>query len=106
MSNNAFVKKIINLKASLDFHQNSIVSQTVLNKGNQSITLFAFDEGQDIATHSAPIDALVQVIEGNVEVIISGESFNLQEGDFIIMPKDEPHSLKALSKFKMMLVKF
>lgn len=105
MTNTNFFKKIINLKNSVDYQTNSIVSQTIINKGNNSITLFAFDEGQDIASHSAPVDAVVQVIEGEVQITISGEVFDLKEGDVIIMPAGQPHALAAKTKFKMMLVK-
>lgn len=100
-----FAKKIINLKDSIDYQENSIVSKTLITKQEGSITLFAFDEGQAIASHSAPVDAMVQAIEGEVEITISGEKFDLKEGDVIIMPKNEPHALTAKSKFKMMLFK-
>lgn len=102
---NTFAKKVINLKSSIEYQENSIVSKTVTNNTNSSLTLFAFDEGQSIASHSAPVDAVVQAIEGDVEITISGEKFNLKEGDIILMPKGEPHGLVALSKFKMALFK-
>lgn len=105
MEKNFFFKKIIELKNSLDYQENSIVSKTLINNGNNSVTVFAFDLGQDIATHSAPVDAMVQVLDGEVEITISGEKFSLKEGDIIIMPKGEPHALVAKTKFKMMLVK-
>ena len=105
MNQQNFMKQIINLKSTIEFQDNSIVSKTIINKGNTSITLFAFDAGQNIAAHTAPVDALVQVIEGEVEVIISGEKFNLNEGEIIIMPEGEPHSLTAKTKFKMALFK-
>lgn len=105
MTKEDFAKKVIDLKNSVDYQKNSIVSQTIINKGNNSITLFAFDEGEEIAGHSAPVDAIVQAIEGEVEITISGEKFNLKEGDVIIMPAGEPHALLAKTKFKMMLVK-
>ncbi|MDD3419990.1 MAG: cupin domain-containing protein [Candidatus Gastranaerophilales bacterium] len=105
MDKNFFFKKIIELKNSLDYQENSIVSKTLINNGNNSVTVFAFDAGQEIAAHSAPVDAMVQVLDGEVEITISGEKFDLKEGDLIIMPKGEPHALLAKSKFKMMLVK-
>lgn len=103
MSN--FMKQIINLKNSLEYQENSIVSKTLITKGNNSVTLFAFDKGQEISSHTAPVDALVQVIEGEVEITISGEKFDLKEGDIIIMPKGEPHALFAKTQYKMALVK-
>lgn len=105
MNQQNFMKQVINLKNSIEFQDNSIVSKTVINKGNTSVTLFAFDAGQSIAAHTAPVDALVQVVEGEVEIIISGKKFDLKEGEFIIMPEGEPHSLTAKTKFKMALFK-
>ncbi len=102
---NAFAKKILNLKESIEYQENSIVSKTITNNTNSSLTLFAFDSGQSIASHSAPVDAVVQSIEGEVEITISGEKFNLKEGNIILMPKGEPHGLVALTKFKMALFK-
>lgn len=102
---NAFAKKIINLKESIDYQENSIVSKTITNNTNSSLTLFSFDKGQSIAGHSAPVDAVVQAIEGEVEITISGEKFNLTEGNIILMPKGEPHALEAKTKFKMALFK-
>lgn len=103
MSN--FAKQIINLKDSIDYQENSIVSKTITNNTNSSLTLFSFDKGQSIAGHSAPVDAVVQAIEGEVEITISGEKFNLTEGNIILMPKGEPHALEAKTKFKMALFK-
>lgn len=100
-----FSKKIINLKESIDFQDNAIVSKTITSNSNSSLTLFAFDKGQAIDSHSAPVNAVVQAVEGEVEIIISGEKFNLKEGDIILMPKGEPHALEAKTKFKMALFK-
>lgn len=102
---NPFVKKIINLKNAIEVQENSIVSKTITNNINSSLTLFAFDKGQSIASHSVPINAVVQSIEGEVEVTISGEKFLLKEGDIILMPKGEPHGLEAKTQFKMALFK-
>jgi quercetin dioxygenase-like cupin family protein len=104
MENN-FAKKIINLKENIDYQDNSIVSKTITTNGNSSLTLFAFDKGQSIASHSAPVDAVVQAVEGEVEITISDEKFYLKEGDIILMPKGEPHGLEAKTKFKMALFK-
>lgn len=102
---NSFTKKIINLKSSIDCQENAIVSKTVTSSKDSSLTLFAFDAGQSIDSHSAPVNAVVQALEGEVEITISGEKFDLKEGDIILMPKGEPHALKAKTKFKMMLFK-
>ncbi|MDD3593483.1 MAG: cupin domain-containing protein [Candidatus Gastranaerophilales bacterium] len=100
-----FAKQIINLKTSIEVQKNSIVSKTITTNSNSSLTLFAFDAGQSIAAHTAPVDAVVQVVEGDVRIVISGEEFILKEGEIILMPKHEPHELLALSPFKMALFK-
>lgn len=102
---NPFAKKVLNLKNSIDYQENSVVSKTITDNTDSSLTLFAFDKSQSIATHSAPVDAVVQNIEGEVEITISGELFTLKEGDIILMPKGEPHGLFAKTKFKMALFK-
>lgn len=104
MKNN-FAKKVINLKNCIEYQDNSIVSKTITTNDNSSLTIFAFDAGQSIASHSAPVDAVVQTIEGEVEITISGEKFYLKEGDIILMPKGEPHGLEAKTQFKMALFK-
>lgn len=104
MTNN-FVKKVINLKNCIEYQENSIVSKTITTNDNSSLTIFAFDKGQSIASHSAPVDAVVQTIKGEVEITISNEKFYLKEGDIILMPKGEPHGLEAKTQFKMALFK-
>lgn len=103
--NNSLAKKIINLKEGIDYQENAIVSKTITSSSDSSLTLFAFDAGQAIDSHSAPVNAVVQAVEGEVEITISGEKFNLKEGDIILMPKGEPHALEAKTKFKMALFK-
>lgn len=98
-------KHVFTLKNSIDYHDNSIVSKTLLSSNNSSLTLFAYDTGQTIATHTAPVDAVVQCIEGELDITISGELFSLKEGEIILMPKHEPHALEAKTKAKMALYK-
>jgi quercetin dioxygenase-like cupin family protein len=86
------------------YQDSAVVSKTLLDKGIGTITLFAFDEGQGLSEHTAPFDAYVQVVDGEGEVTISGKKFTLQAGQMIIMPANEPHSVKAVKKFKMLLV--
>ena len=100
-----FEKQVINLKSTVEVQQNSVVSKTLTANSSSSLTLFAFDKNQSIATHIAPVNAVVQVIEGEVEITISDEKFILKEGEIILMPKGEPHSLFALTQFKMVLFK-
>ncbi len=99
------VKNVIDLKSDIGYQENSIVSKVYITRENTSITLFAFGEGQKIDAHSAPVDAYVQVLEGEAKITISGEDFIVKEGSFIIMPAGEPHALLALTKFKMLLFK-
>jgi len=67
------------------------------------VTIFAFDEGEGLSEHKAPFDALVHIIDGEAEIVISGRTFRLKEGEIIIMPANEPHALRAARKFKMIL---
>ncbi len=88
----------------IEYQQDSVVSKTLIKKEKGTITIFAFDKGQGLSEHTAPFDALVQVIDGSAEVIISGESHTTQTGEMIILPSGKPHALKAIEQFKMMLV--
>lgn len=89
---------------SIAYQDNAVVSREVMRKDTGTVTLFAFDQGQGLSEHTAPFDAMVYVLDGAVEVIISGKSHLLYQGEMIIMPADQPHALKALERFKMMLV--
>jgi quercetin dioxygenase-like cupin family protein len=88
----------------VEYSAGSIVSKTIIKKSTGNITLFAFDKGQELSEHTAPFDAMVYVMDGKVEIFIDKELFTLTEGETIIMPADIPHALKAVEKFKMMLV--
>jgi len=87
----------------VDYQKEAVVSKTIIQKKIGTVTLFAFDQGQGLSEHTAPFDALVQVLEGEVEIKISGKPFNLKQGDIIIMPANEPHALMAVKSFKMLL---
>jgi len=86
-----------------DYQAQSVVSKTLIEKATGTVTLFAFDQGQGLSEHTAPFDALVCVLDGEVEITISGNPSVLKQGEMIIMPANEPHALKAIKKFKMML---
>ncbi len=88
----------------VEYQGGGIVSRTVIDKAMGTLTLFAFDEGQGLSEHTAPFDALVYIVDGEAEVTISGKALYLKEGDMVIMPANEPHALRAIKKFKMMLV--
>lgn len=97
------VAKISNLESLIAYQDGSVVSRTIIDKKTGTITLFAFDANQGLSEHKAPYDALVYVIEGEVEITISGEPFRLKKGEMTIMPANKPHALAAKSKFKMLL---
>ncbi|RQD77024.1 MAG: cupin domain-containing protein [Candidatus Syntrophonatronum acetioxidans] len=96
--------QVIGLKDFIEYQEGSVVSKEVIRKDTGTVTLFAFDQGQGLSEHTAPFDALVCILDGKAEIIISGKSFQVKEGEIIIMPADEPHALKAVERFKMMLV--
>lgn len=93
------------LKATelIAYQKDSVVSRTLIARPSGTVTLFAFDQGQGLSEHTAPFDALVSIIDGEAEIIISGQPYILQGGEMIIMPAGEPHALNALKQFKMLL---
>jgi quercetin dioxygenase-like cupin family protein len=90
-------------KNDIAYAENSVVSKRVLEKSTGNITLFAFDKGQKLSEHSAPFDAMVQCVEGKVEITIDKKPYPLEEGQSIIMPANIPHAVFATEKFKMLL---
>ncbi len=95
--------KILNLTEMIAYQDGAVVSRQITKAEAGNVTLFAFDKEQGLSEHTAPYDALAQILEGEAEVTISGQTFQLKAGDAIIMPADEPHALKAIQKFKMLL---
>ena len=95
--------KISSLTNLVNYQNDSVVSKTLIKKETGTVTLFAFDQGQGLSEHTAPFDALVCVLDGEVEIMISGNPYVLKMGEMIILPVNEHHSLKAIKKFKMML---
>ena len=94
---------VIRLTDLVDYQKDAIVSRTIVNEKAGTITFFAFDQGQTLSEHTAPFDALVHILDGEAEITISGKLLNLKNGEMVIMPANEPHALKAVKKFKMML---
>jgi len=86
-----------------EFSTEGITSKKVIQKETGSVTLFAFDKGQGLSEHTAPFDALVQVIEGKARITIDGKPFDLETGDSIIMPANIPHAVDAVERFRMLL---
>jgi len=95
--------KVMNAAELAQYQEGSIVSRELISKKTGTVTLFAFDAGQGLSEHTAPYDALVQVLDGEAEITISGKALNVKTGEIIIMPANEPHALKAVKKFKMLL---
>ncbi len=92
-----------NLIDLVNYQEGSVVSRTLIKKKTGTVTLFAFDQDQALSEHTAPFDAMVYILDGKAEIIISGNSNILEKGNMIIMPANEPHALKAIEQFKMML---
>jgi quercetin dioxygenase-like cupin family protein len=92
--------QIVNL---IDYQEGSVVSRTIIDKDSGTVTLFAFDAGQGLSEHTAPYDAMVQVLEGDARVTISGKANIVKQGEMVIMPANQPHALFAVSQFKMIL---
>ncbi len=96
----AGVNRVVDLAA---YQMGAVVSRTIIDKKTGTVTLFSFDEGQGLSEHTAPFDALVNVLDGEAEISIAGTPFRLREGEMIIMPANQPHALKAVKRFKMLL---
>jgi quercetin dioxygenase-like cupin family protein len=97
------VGQAIRLVDFADYQEGSVVSRTVIDKKAGTVTFFAFAEGQGLSEHTAPFDALVYLVEGKAEVIISGEPIELKGGEMVIVPANHPHALRAITGFKMIL---
>jgi quercetin dioxygenase-like cupin family protein len=95
--------QVVKAAEMINYQDGSIVSRELIKKPTGTVTVFAFDEGQGLSEHTAPFDALVQVVEGEVEIHISGRPHHLTGGEMILMPAHQPHALKAFTKFKMIL---
>lgn len=100
----SLIGKVVDVAGIVDYQDDSIVSRTVIDKHVGTVTLFAFDQGQGLSEHVAPYDALVQILDGEAEIMISGQAHSVKAGQMLIMPANEPHALDAKVRFKMMLV--
>jgi len=104
MKVNKLLAKAFVLSDLLKYQADAIVSQEIVKKDTGTVTLFAFDKGQGLSEHTAPFDALVYIADGRAEIKISGKSSIVKKGEMIIMPANKPHALKAVEKFKMLLI--
>ena len=91
------------LSGLVNYQDGSVVSRVVLKREKGNVTIFAFDEGQGLSEHTSPFDALVQGVEGEAEVTVSGKPIALKPGDVILLPADKPHAVRATTRFKMVL---
>lgn len=101
---NTLAGTVLNMKDMVSYQPGAVVSRTVIDKDAGTVTLFAFDTGQGLSEHTAPFDALVQIIDGTADITIAGSLHTVKEGEMIIMPANKPHALKANPQFKMLLV--
>lgn len=97
-------EKVFNLAGMVEYQEGSLVSQTLVDKSEGTITLFAFDKDQNLSEHTTPYDAFVYIADGSADIIISNKVFHVRKGEFIIMPANKPHAVKAKSRFKMLLI--
>ena len=100
MSENTLYEKLIE---AISYQNNSIVSKQIIKKPNGNITLFAFDKNESLTEHTSPYEAVVYLVDGEMEITIGGKPFQVKPGEIIVMPPNVPHALKALSKSKMLL---
>ena len=104
MATNEFEKsRVFSFSESIEYSDGGIVSKTVLKKQTGNISLFSFAKGEALSEHTAPFDAMIQVVDGRGEVVIGGKSFLLEAGQSIIMPANITHAVNAVEKFKMVL---
>jgi len=101
---NPVLGQVKDMKDLVAYQDGAVVSRTIVNTHAGTVTAFAFDEGQGLSEHTAAYDAMVIVIDGEVDIRISGSVFHLKEDQIIIMPANKPHAVKAVTRFKMLLV--
>jgi quercetin dioxygenase-like cupin family protein len=94
---------VINLANLIQYQDGSVVSRTILKRDSGSVTLFAFDQSQGLSEHTAPYDALVHILDGEADITISGTAHRVKQGEMIVMAANQPHALKAVTRFTMAL---
>jgi len=100
----SLIRQNLALAETAEYQKGAIVSREILKSKTGSVTVFAFDKGQGLSEHTAPFDAMVEVLDGEAEITISGKPHGVKVGEFIIMPANKPHALRAVKKFKMALI--
>ena len=96
--------QVVKIEGLVSYQEGSVVSKTIVDKKVGTVTLFAFDKGQGLSEHTAPYDAIVQLIDGEAEITVSGKAQRVSKGEMIILPANEPHALVAVERFKMLLI--
>src|SRR5271165_2210488 len=94
---------VVRLADLVNYQEGSVVSRTIVKRATGNVTLFAFDEGQGLSEHTAAFDAVAHLLEGEAEITVAGKMLRTTTGEAVLMPANQPHSLKALSRFKMLL---
>jgi quercetin dioxygenase-like cupin family protein len=97
------VAEAVRLVDLVNYQEGSVVSRTIVKRATGTVTLFAFDDGQGLSEHTAAFDAVAYLLEGEAEITVSGKLLRTTASEAVLLPANQPHSLKALSKFKMML---
>jgi quercetin dioxygenase-like cupin family protein len=98
------LNSVKNLREMAAYQDHSVVSREIIRKPAGTMTVFAFDEGEGLSEHTAPFDAAVYILEGEAQISISQKPYLVREGEMIVMPANKPHALKAVTRFKMLLV--
>lgn len=96
--------KVLDIADQVDYLDGQIASKTIAQNDHHSLTLFAFDKGEEISTHESGGDAMVVALDGKGKITISGKEYVLEKGQTIVMPAKEPHAVFAEERFKMLLV--
>ena len=94
---------VLHLASLVEYSEGGIISKQLIKSPAENITLFSFDKGEGLSEHSAPFDALVQVLEGSANIVVNGQVFTVNAGESIVFPANAPHALTAIERFKMLL---
>jgi quercetin dioxygenase-like cupin family protein len=94
---------VLTLSSLVEYQDGAVVSRTLVKKATGSVTVFAFDRGQELSEHTVPHDAFVYLVDGEAEISVAGTAHRLKRGDAILMPGHQPHAVKAIDRFKMVL---
>jgi len=95
--------EVVRVNDLVSYQEGTVVSRTLVSRPTGTVTLFAFAEGQGLSEHTAPFDAIVHLLDGEAEIVISGKTLPAKAGEAVLLPAHQPHALKALIRFKMLL---